>query len=61
MDRRPYQIEFLGAFFIWSINRFKGKLSDHYSKGSARKQIMNFLLGFLIIVFFTIVLAILMQ
>jgi len=40
------KVEFFGAFICWMFTGFRGKLSSHYSQGSASKQVINFIVGF---------------
>ena len=44
------RLEFLGAFIIWTLTGFRGKISDHYSREDNGKQIRNFVTGLLTII-----------
>jgi hypothetical protein len=44
------RLEFLGAFVFWTLNGFRGQMSDHYSHGNWTAQIINFMTGWLVII-----------
>jgi hypothetical protein len=55
------QVEFLGATVQWIFSGFRGKVSDYYSRGSGTRQLLNFLIGIIVIVVIGVSLALFNQ